>query len=191
MQGLSEQLPGGAYLLNVSASIVATAIVALIGWFGYRLNMARRDRWLRGEWEAWWQPVKPGLPLWVGQKMRIRVGFRKLKLTSVPHGRVDHDVRLDKELQFEWGGEMEMRDQLYLCGSWRKPGGPGCGAFVLRRSNDDKYLCGYIVGANQDNDVKMGPFVLGKDRRDVLTGMRWMRENWRAFEPPEEMRAKL
>jgi hypothetical protein len=61
----------------------------------------------------------------------------------------------------------------------------------LRRSSDDRYLCGYIVGANQDNDVKMGPFVLGKDRRDVLDGMRWLQENWRAFEPPDEMLPKL
>ncbi|HVX14227.1 MAG TPA: hypothetical protein VHC22_23775 [Pirellulales bacterium] len=186
MQDLFDNSWYSQFLLGVLASLLATGIGTACNW----LVAAWRYRRLAGEWEAWWQPVQPGLPTWVGQTMRIRQRFRKLTLKSLPKGRIDHDARHDN-LHFDWGAQMQIRGKLYLSGSWYKPGGPGSGAFLLRRSNDDQYLCGYIIGDNRDGDVKMGPFVLGKNRAHVLAGMRWLRDNWREFEPPTEMKGKL
>jgi hypothetical protein len=179
------------FALNVLAGVAAAGVCTLIGLVAYRVALWWRDRRLKGEWEAWWQPFNPGDTRWVGQKMRIHAGIRKLKLASVPGGRIDYAARRNRERQYEWDGEMELHDRLYLYGSWHTRGGPGCGAFVLMRANNNELLCGYIIGDNQGNDVKMGPFVLGKDRRSVLTGMRWMQKNWREFEPPEEIKEKL
>ncbi len=183
--------PFAQFLLGVLASLLAAVIWAGGSWWNYRREAKKRIRSFRGEWETWWQPVSPESPPWIGQRMQISIGYRKIRFTSVPNGRIDRDARQNKEKEYNWAGEMQLSDQIYLYGSWHKLDGPGCGAFVLLRTSDGDCLCGYIIGHNLGNDVRMGPFVLAKDRRNVLIGMRWLRENWRAFEPPEEMRAKL
>lgn len=153
--------------LMITGWIVAPVISALVAYhyreWREKINITTKlpERFV-DNWFATWQTNSASENPWSTERVKVSITGKKL-----------HFSNYDNDNEYQWEGDGEIFNNLYVIGYWRSKKNPtSSGTFTLCLSNQAEYLVGFFLGPNRGGLHNYGAFILAKSKEKLASGKR-------------------